>query len=153
MRSNLLFAHHQLYINEKLTGPLDKALCGSLVYSCGTNPSCWRVSFPSKAPCKRTQHCCMYMLRPFAHPVACCCGKFETGQTFELPTFLLDSFAQLFKHCWGQARNKLAVELKGRFPFNKSSGLKFRKIHAPNGRYIPVAQSRPKPMLVWLLLL
>ena len=111
------------------------------------------VSFPSKAPCKRTQHCCMYMLRPFAHPVACCCGKFETGQTFELPTFLLDSFAQLFKHCWGQARNKLAVELKGRFPFNKSSGLKFRKIKAPNGRYIPVAQSRPKPMLVWLLLL
>ena len=22
-----------------------------------------------------------YMLRPFAHPVACCCAKFETGQT------------------------------------------------------------------------
>ena len=22
------------------------------------------------------------MLRPFAHPVACCCAKFETGQTF-----------------------------------------------------------------------
>ena len=21
------------------------------------------------------------MLRPFAHPVACCCGKFEIGQT------------------------------------------------------------------------
>ena len=35
----------------------------------------------SKAPCKRTQHCWpktlnivgCYMLRPFAHPVACCC--------------------------------------------------------------------------------
>ena len=23
-----------------------------------------------------------YMLRPFAHPVACCFAKFETGQTF-----------------------------------------------------------------------
>ena len=23
-----------------------------------------------------------YMLRPFAHPVACCCAQFETGQTF-----------------------------------------------------------------------
>ena len=22
------------------------------------------------------------MLRPFPHPVACCCAKFETGQTF-----------------------------------------------------------------------
>ena len=22
------------------------------------------------------------MLSPFAHPVACCCAKFETGQTF-----------------------------------------------------------------------
>ena len=22
-----------------------------------------------------------YLLRPFAHPVACCCAKFETGQT------------------------------------------------------------------------
>ena len=39
---------------------------------------------------KRTQHCWpttpnivrCYMLRPFAHLVACCCAKFETGQTF-----------------------------------------------------------------------
>ena len=43
------------------------------------------------------------MLRPFAHPVACCCAKFETGQTFgqQLPTFLLfcdrRSVAQ---QCW-----------------------------------------------------
>ena len=35
-----------------------------------------------KAPCKPTQHCWStipnivecYMLRPFAHPVACCCA-------------------------------------------------------------------------------
>ena len=26
------------------------------------------------------------LLRLFAHPVACCCAKFETGQTFELTT-------------------------------------------------------------------
>ena len=54
-----------------------------------------------KAPCKRTQHCWpttpnivgCYMLRPFAHPVACCwmllrvcCAKFEAGQTFQPTT-------------------------------------------------------------------
>ena len=27
-----------------------------------------------------------YMLRPFAHPVACCCTKFEAGQTFQPTT-------------------------------------------------------------------
>ena len=27
-----------------------------------------------------------YMLRPFTHPVACCCAKFETGQTFQPTT-------------------------------------------------------------------
>ena len=27
-----------------------------------------------------------YMLRPFAHPVACCCTKFETSQTFQPTT-------------------------------------------------------------------
>ena len=27
-----------------------------------------------------------YMLRPFPHPVACCCAKFETGQTFQPTT-------------------------------------------------------------------
>ena len=40
------------------------------------------------ASVKRTQHCWptapnivrCYLLRPFAHPVACCCAKFETGQ-------------------------------------------------------------------------
>ena len=27
-----------------------------------------------------------YILRPFAHPVACCCATFESGQTFIRPT-------------------------------------------------------------------
>ena len=27
-----------------------------------------------------------YMLGPFAHPVACCCAKFETVQNFEPKT-------------------------------------------------------------------
>ena len=27
-----------------------------------------------------------YMLRPFAHAVACCCAKFKTGQTFQPTT-------------------------------------------------------------------
>ena len=68
-----------------------------------------------------------YVLRPFAHPVACCwmliaccCAKFKTGQTFQpttpnisfapwLPSkrgaTMLDSFAQLFQHWWGHARS------------------------------------------------
>ena len=59
------------------------------------------------------------MLRPFAHPVASCCAKFETGQTFQPTTpnisfvpwspkrsaTMLDPFAQLFQHCWGHARS------------------------------------------------
>ena len=32
----------------------------------------------------------------------------------------------------------------GGFPFNKNSGLKFRKFYVPNGAYIPVAQTRPQ---------
>ena len=59
------------------------------------------------------------MLRPFAHPVAYCCAKFNTGQTFQPTTpnisfvpwspkrsaTMLDPFAQLFQHCWGHARS------------------------------------------------
>ena len=59
------------------------------------------------------------MLRPFAHPIACRCAKFETGQTFQPTTpnisfvpwspkrsaTMLDPFAQLFLHCWGRARS------------------------------------------------
>ena len=69
------------------------------------------------------------MLRPFAHPVAfiaCCCAKFETGQTFQPTTpnisfvlwslkrsaTMLDPFAQLFQHCWGHARSTLRMVYK-----------------------------------------
>ena len=59
------------------------------------------------------------MLRPFPHPVACCCAKFETGQTFHPTTpnisfvlwspkrsaTMLDPFVQLFQHCCGHARS------------------------------------------------
>ena len=91
----------------------------------------WEIVTPlsviSKAPCKRTQHCWLttpnivgcYMLRPFAHPVACCWAKFETGQTFQPTTpnisfvpwspkrgaTMLYPFSQLFQHCWGHARS------------------------------------------------
>ena len=37
-----------------------------------------------------------------------------------------------------------------RFPLNKNSCLKFRKNHVPSGRYIPVAETKPKPPRVWL---
>ena len=90
------------------------------------------------APCKRTQ-CCWpttsnivgcYMLRPFAHPVACCwmllrvvAQSLKPVKLFsqQLPTFLLfrdrwnvaqqcwirlhRSSLQVFQHCWGHARS------------------------------------------------
>ena len=60
-----------------------------------------------------------YMLRPLAHPVACCCAQFETGQTFQPTTpnisfilwspkpstTILDPFARFFQHCRGHARS------------------------------------------------
>ena len=79
------------------------------------------------ASCKQMHHCWptthnivgCYMLRPLAHPVACCCAKFETGQDFEPTTpnisfvlwspkrsaTMLDPIAQLLQHCWGHARS------------------------------------------------
>ena len=58
--------------------------------------------------------CCMLL-----NVVACCCAKFETGQTFQPTTpnisfvpwspkrsaTMLDPFAQLFQHCWGRVRS------------------------------------------------
>ena len=59
------------------------------------------------------------MLHLFVHLVACCCAKFETGQTFQPTTpnisfvpwspkrsaTMLDPFVQHFPHCWGHARS------------------------------------------------
>ena len=71
-----------------------------------------------------SQHCWMLHIMSICTPicmlldvVACCCAKFETGQTFQPTTpnisfvpwspkrnaTMLDLFAQLFQHCWGQA--------------------------------------------------
>ena len=42
----------------------------------------------TKAPSKRAQHCCLLhccvRLHILLHVVACCCAKFETGQTLQL---------------------------------------------------------------------
>ena len=60
---------------------------------------------------------CCVRLHNLLHVVACCCAKFETGQTFQPTTpnisfvplspkrsaTTLDPFAQLFQHCWGHA--------------------------------------------------
>ena len=72
-----------------------------------------------------SQHCWMLHVASVCTPcymlldvVACCCAKFETGQTFQPITpnisfvlwspkrsaTMLDPFAQLFQHCWGRAR-------------------------------------------------
>ena len=87
----------------------------------------------SKAACKRTQHCWpttpniagCYMLRPFAHPVACCwmlllvvapslkpVKLFRTTSNISFVPWspkrsatMFDPFAQLFDHCWGHARS------------------------------------------------
>ena len=46
--------------------------------------------------------CCMLL-----DVVACCCAKFETSQTFQpaTPNISFVPFAQLFQHCWGNARS------------------------------------------------
>ena len=86
------------------------------------------INVALKVPCKRTQHCWpttpkidgCYMLRPFAHLVACCWMLLRsvwTGQIFQPTTpnisfvpwspkrsaTMLDPFAQLFQHCWDHA--------------------------------------------------
>ena len=69
-----------------------------------------------------SQHCWMLHVTSISTPccmlfdvVACCCAKFETGQTFQPTTpnisfvpwspkrraTMLDPFAQLFQPCWG----------------------------------------------------
>ena len=62
---------------------------------------------------------CCICLHTLLDVVACCCAKFETGQTFQPTTpnisfvpwslkhgaTMLDPFAQLFQHCWGHARS------------------------------------------------
>ena len=71
-----------------------------------------------------SQHCWMLHVASVCTPccmlldvVACCCAKFETGQTLQPATpnisfvrcspkrsaTMLDPFAQLFQHCWGHA--------------------------------------------------
>ena len=73
-----------------------------------------------------SQHCWMLHATSVCTPccmlldvVACCCAKFETGQTFQpttpnisfVPwspkrsTTMLDPFAQLFQRCWDRARS------------------------------------------------
>ena len=66
---------------------------------------------------------CCVPLHTLLHVVACCCAKFETGQTFQPTTpnisfvpwspkrsaTMLDPFAQLFQHCWGHARSSQGV--------------------------------------------
>ena len=53
------------------------------------------------------------MLRPFAHPVACCCAKFETGQTFSPVQTNATLLASNSQNCWellrSLARNFLKV--------------------------------------------
>ena len=82
-------------------------------------------SIEFQAPCKRTRHCWMLHVASVCTPccmlldvVACCCAKFETGQTFQPTTpnisfipwspkrspTMLYPFAQLFQRCWGHAR-------------------------------------------------
>ena len=86
----------------------------------------WRcVSSPVQ-----TEHCWMSHVASVCTPccmlldvVACCCAKFETGQTFQSTTLnisfvrwlpkrnatMLDPFAQLFQHCCGHARSSRMV--------------------------------------------
>ena len=76
----------------------------------------WRSSKLPQAICKRTQHCWAttlnivgcYMLCPFAnllHAVACCCAKFETGQTLSPVQTDATLLADKSQHyCWDLLR-------------------------------------------------
>ena len=75
-----------------------------------------------KAPCKLTQHCWSttpnivecYMLRPLAHPVACCCvffAKFETGQTFDPTTSNISVIAEALRNNFGSVCTALPTLL------------------------------------------
>ena len=65
-----------------------------LTQACLPENVVWFLSSNCEAPHKRMQHSWAttpntvgcYMLRSLVHPVACCCAKFETGQTFEQTT-------------------------------------------------------------------
>ena len=90
----------------------------------GSNEEDWGGR--TKAPCIWTQHCWMLHVASVCTPccmlldvAACCCAKFETGQSFQPTTpnisfvpwtskrsaTMLDPFAQLFQHCWGHERS------------------------------------------------
>ena len=90
-----------------------------------------------KAPCKRTQLCWpatpnivgCYMLRPFAHPVACCCAKFETGQTFQPTTPNISLFLDrrsVAQQCWirSHSSSNIVGATHAHYPwFTKTYGL------------------------------
>ena len=82
-----------------------------LTQACLPENVVWFLSSNCETPHKRMQHSWAttpntvgcYMLRPVAHPVACCCAKFETGQTLskQLPTFLLlRNRRSVAQQCW-----------------------------------------------------
>ena len=61
----------------------------------------FKLSFKPRANGHNIVGC--YMLHPFAHPVACCCAKFETGQTIQpiTPNILLFSDRRsVAQQCW-----------------------------------------------------
>ena len=64
------------------------------------------------------------MLRPFAHPVARCCTKFETGQTFSPVQTDATLLASNSQNCWESlrpfARIKLSKSDSGALPFSLS---------------------------------
>ena len=73
----------------------------------------------SKAPCKRTQHCCILHDASVCPPccmllrfVWSCCARFETGQTLclQLPTFLLfRDRRSVAQQCWSRLHTPLSL--------------------------------------------
>ena len=94
-------------------------LCTSKLKSTKVNPRTnGRNIVGQQLPTLMDVTCCV-RLHTLLHVVACCWAKFETGQAFQPTTpyisfvpwspkrsaTMLDSFAQLFQHCWGHARS------------------------------------------------
>ena len=68
---------------------------------------CFGQDLLPSAACKRTQHCWMLHVASVCTPccvllngVACCCAKFETGQTFSPVQTDATLLAYNSQHCW-----------------------------------------------------
>ena len=117
MKNTLLFTFHTNILVRLLTANM-KNFLNPQIRNCVHPLS--PVQTDATLLANNSQHCWMLHVASFCTPcwmlldvVACCCAKFETGQSFQPTTpnisfvpwspkrsaTMLDPFAQLFQHC------------------------------------------------------